>query len=428
MARQNGLTVIVPLKKGATEDVRRMLGIIHRRLEDSTLIPFADLKSVHFIRWVILPETKSEVTGREYPASLVFHSSFDGEVREHLLELVNEAKQGIDAIYRHCRGYPAEEHRTEDSRVDYLLAHEYWPGIFYEGHPGLTVVQIKKDDDLRKRIREHFEKEGAPAASPLELREKIREFVKGEEDLTWARDGGPPRLRLGFSAVKWTGIFLLSLVCALVMGPSLALLCIAVYRLEKGDSWEPVSPKDTGEADFEEVQGVEDYIAQNQYTHVVEVKEGSVRAKALSNVLSLVNMTGKLPFFRKTIINLSSLHFVSWVLIDGGQRVLFLSNYDGSAIKYVGDFVDRSKGIPKALTGIWSNTHGFPKSHCLIWKGAKDLPKFRDFLRDHQKHSQVWYSAYSTLTASEITSNQEFRLGLSGAMDEDEARKWLQKL
>jgi hypothetical protein len=126
-------------------------------------------------------------------------------------------------------------------------------------------------------------------------------------------------------------------------------------------------------------------------------------------------------------LGVSTLHFVRWEIIDGGKRLLFLTNYDGSMISYVGDFINKSWQIPSALTAIWSNTVGFPKTHWLILEGARDINRFTAFLLDYHVPTQVWYSAYKRFTTGNISNNEKIRRGLFGNLNEQETVEWLQR-
>ncbi len=107
--------------------------------------------------------------------------------------------------------------------------------------------------------------------------------------------------------------------------------------------------------------------------------------------------------------------------------MLFLTNYDGSMVSYVGDFVNKSWQIPSALTAIWSNTAGFPDSRWLVLDGARDIDGFTAFLRDHQVPTQVWYSAYKRSTNGNVLNNAGIRRGLFSDLDDREIQEWLRR-
>ncbi len=106
---------------------------------------------------------------------------------------------------------------------------------------------------------------------------------------------------------------------------------------------------------------------------------------------------------------------------------MFLTNYDGSMLAYIGDFVHRSWQVPSVLTAIWTNTLRFPPSRWLVLDGARDVPRFTAFLREHAVPTQVWYSAYKGVTAGNKLNNDRIRRGLAGELGEEETRVWLRR-
>jgi hypothetical protein len=311
--------------------------------------------------------------------------------------------------------------------MDFLADHAAPAAVFYRGPPGLRGVQIRADEVLRDGIADFLVKGNLPESpSPLTMHKAIRSFVTEETALNKALGSGEapgPSLSLAARA----GIIALGLVLAPVLG----LWMLLIRILEISESGEPAMGPHPDRAECFERRKIldrEDLIAQNQHTHVVEIKPGWLRAATLRTVLFGVNFAGRRVYNRGSLGGVSSLHFVSWVIIDGGRRLLFLSDYDGSTLKYVGDFVDRSRKIAPALTGMWSNTLGFPETRWLFGKGARNLPLFLAFLRDYQQHAQVWYSAYEHLTTKNILNNREIRSGLAGGLSERDAQRWLQRL
>ncbi len=113
------------------------------------------------------------------------------------------------------------------------------------------------------------------------------------------------------------------------------------------------------------------------------------------------------------------------MIIDRGRRLLFFSNYDGSWVNYLGDFIDKAAA---GLTAVWSNTLGCPKAHGLYSAGATDEQRFKSWTRDHQIVTQVWYSAYEELTVDNINNTHKLRIGLFGDLTAAEEREWLSLL
>ena len=92
------------------------------------------------------------------------------------------------------------------------------------------------------------------------------------------------------------------------------------------------------------------------------------------------------------------------LLIDRDQRLIMLSDYDGSWENYIDEFAEM---ILSGLDAIWETSFGYPPD------GARDLPAFKRFLRAHQVSAEVFYSAYPDQTILNITRN----LRLARAVD-----------
>jgi deferrochelatase/peroxidase EfeB len=104
------------------------------------------------------------------------------------------------------------------------------------------------------------------------------------------------------------------------------------------------------------------------------------------------------------------------------NKLLFFSNYGGSWESYLEDFITKASN---GLTGVWSNTVGFPRTENLFTKGAADGERFKHWARRQQQPSRFWYSAYPRLTTARIRMNAAIRQGLATVSTEDEASAWL---
>jgi hypothetical protein len=138
-------------------------------------------------------------------------------------------------------------------------------------------------------------------------------------------------------------------------------------------------------------------------------------------VLWLVNLLARTST-KGELSGIPSIHFAHWSLIDNGRRLLFLSNYDGSWISYLDDFIDKAS---IGLTAVWSNTVGFPPAKLLVFEGAQNEAGFKSFSRDSQTPAQVWYSAYPDLTVQNIDKDSSIREDLFTTPDETAAKNWL---
>ena len=70
LTRQGALTVKVTIESGQEARLAALLATINAGVGKGVPIPFGDLKTVHFMRWVILPANAA----KNIPASLVLSS------------------------------------------------------------------------------------------------------------------------------------------------------------------------------------------------------------------------------------------------------------------------------------------------------------------------------------------------------------------
>jgi hypothetical protein len=149
-------------------------------------------------------------------------------------------------------------------------------------------------------------------------------------------------------------------------------------------------------------------IAQNALTHCAIVKPGWLRYGLLQYVFWAIGWRVRLvDRYDGALGGIASIHFARWVQLDqergrARRRLLFLSDYDGSWESYLGEFVDRASN---GLTAVWSNTENFPKTAWVALQGAKDEQRFKDWTRNRQLATPVWFTAYPDRTLSNVEND-----------------------
>jgi hypothetical protein len=283
---------------------------------------------------------------------------------------------------------------------------------------------VREEAALREQIEGHLDDlvlGGQARDTPRAIRRRIQEFAKGLSP-DWTRPV-PPRMTFSERFVPWATLvatLLLALFLALALFPLFILYVIALRRSERADRAHIPPP------DHAHVGGLaarEDRIVQNHMTNLRYVKAGRLRRLTLRLVLLAVNLVARVSTHGQ-LVGLRSLHFAHWVMIDGGRRLLFLTNYDGSWENYLDDFIDR---IAVGLTAIWSNTINFPRARFLVFGGAKDGARFKATARESQFYTNVWYSAYPGLTVQAIDNNSAIREDLFTPLGEAQTRAWLRR-
>jgi hypothetical protein len=141
----------------------------------------------------------------------------------------------------------------------------------------------------------------------------------------------------------------------------------------------------------------EDVVTQNQLTLVTVVKPG--QADRVRAVMSAIDSYSRRLSPPGSLIGISTIHFVKWLVVDEGRRLMMISDYDGSWESYIDEFAEM---ILSGLDAIWETSYGYPPD------GARDLPAFKRFLRSHQVPSEIFFSAYPEETVLNIVNDRAF--------------------
>ena len=433
---EGALTIAVRINEGGVEPLRQLLGQIGRNIASNPYIKFSALKTTHFLRWVILdlPPRDDEPA---YPPQLVFESNYDGPLEAHLDELVRTAGQTMDLIYGDCEGYPPSGERIIPEITKFLRSKIIPHAAFFRGYPGKTVTEIKQDTRVFRLIRAFLD--GNDARLRTLSNSGIRQELLGHlesQDALWPPVTPPYQTRLS-RLIDWLLkrrrlAFTLLAIVLTILAPALlpltlaAVLALAAGRaiLRRHEHDDPVTPKQIDQAP-RDLSAQENHTAQNQLTHVVALKPGRFRRALLRAVLWSINFLARHYFIRGSLGSISTIHYGRWVLLDKGNRLLFMSNYDGSWESYLGDFIDLAS---VGLNAIWSNTRGYPATHDLVKGGAQDEDRFKQWALDHQVAAQVWYSAHPEETTQHILGNAAIRRELQEPVCGEHLARWIRKL
>jgi len=431
--KQGALTIITPLDPAHADELEVMLVQLANSINTQTVIPFAQLDLLHYLSWVII---KSEKFGTQ----LIFESNFDGRPAAFLDQFTSRARAALDEIYKACPGYPATAANHEIAA--YLLDHAVYTDTFYIGCVGLTRQRINQEKRLREKI-ENFLDKLLPIHAATETRRLIQDFVRADPELKWAlAPAESPSLR--DKIVFWSPVAIAAVVLALlilfvvhhhgVLVP-IGVLALVVFagwvvlrRLETTDASISDEPNDlASQANPAHVRTLvkqEDRRPQNHLANVTIVKPGLLRFTILKTVLAVTNILARYKYNKGQLGGIPSIHFARWVMINHGEQLLFLSNFDGSWEHYLGEFIDQAAG---GLTLIWSNTVKFPRTTNLFQGGAADEQKFKAFARRTQIPAQLWYSAYPYLSVPNILDNAAIRHSLWGDLNDTELKAWLRR-
>jgi hypothetical protein len=135
----------------------------------------------------------------------------------------------------------------------------------------------------------------------------------------------------------------------------------------------------------------EDLVSQNQLTLVTVVQPEKL--PQIRAVLEVIDLFARRLAELGSLVGVSTIHTVRWALMDGGQRLLMASNYDGTWENYIDEFAEM---ILSGLDALWDSSYGFPEL------GSQDVAALKHFLRCHQAPANVFYSAYPAATVQNI--------------------------
>jgi len=382
-------------------------------------VPLGRVNGIHYARFYFLEPT-SDLSGQPISAELIFMADFDSPLDVRLDQLLAEGEKGLIQLFGCCQGFPAAADRAACKR--YLLDHAVADAAYYVNTFGLGVEQVLSEKRLREDLGDYLD--ATPdlrAVDPAMVRRQVVTWVASSPELRASlAPASSPELawRVG-EVIHLLLVPLVGLVLLPVVIVALPFWLIALRLHERSDVESKARPDS---AHNRALGNIEDHGPVNQFTAVGFVKPGWFRALTARLVLFLVAYGARHIFNRANLAGVKTIHFARWTFIDGGRRVIFASNYDGSVESYMDDFIDK---VAWGLNAVFSNGAGYPATRWLLWGGARNESAFKSFLRVHQAPTQVWFAAYGSLTALNIANNTAVRLGLSNQGDE---ARWLLRL
>lgn len=403
---------------------RRLAEIAHDPEHNAIFRP-GDLPDTHFMRFVIIDDPR-----RELAPLLAWESNHDGWTAAYLADVARKVPS-IDLVFECCVNYPVGGTRDVEAWVGWMSQHSRRPGAFYTAYRGVPRRTIVNDHRVHEVIREVLDREDRAALCSLprsEIQRRIREQVAlraPELDLSPTGDEEARWLIGKALAVGW---LLLLLPLALVLALPWYLM------LRHKECSDPATVYDRPVEVDPAVRDAEDRFAQNQLTHVVDIKPGAFRLATLWLVLKGIDLIAKVYSVRGDLGGITAIHFARWVIVpdrraevDGPRRhrLVFFSNYDGSWESYLGEFIDHAA---YGLTAVWSNTVGFPVTENLCGAGARDEQSFKQWTREHQVATQVWWTGTPNATVQNIRDDIWIRRRLDRGLADHELVAWLRKL
>lgn len=418
------LILLAPIHPGRERELGELLqevgdDVRGRRLEEDPgvfHIHFHRSSRIHFARFALLPDPdRGEDRHR-----LLYAATFDGDLHEHVRELT-EIVTDPDRLWGHCQGYTGV-----DRFPDFVRAHHLAPHAFYIAYRDGSVEGVHRDLALRRQVDALVDAD--PVAGIAQVEDRLAEERRRRRRpfhlvLSLLRRGGATARRflralpLGWDIVRAVVRFgpvtvwraTLQILATLHRYRAVRIFNRLVRnRLPPMASNHSALPPDRcpsvrggGPVPGRDPQGLppshrEDAVAQNQLTLLTGVEPGTLRT--LGAVMAAIDSVAKRLSPPGSLTGIRTIHFVRWVIVDEGRRLLMVSDYDGTWENYIDEFAEM---ILSGLDAIWGGATAAPPD------GARDLPAFKGFLRAHQVPARIFYSAYPGTTTQNILSNRE---------------------
>ena len=420
MVQQSPLTLVTPVLTDKQIDLFAFLKQLKVDLEDKMHESFEDIGTIHYARWLLIDyDTEHNAAALLAKPKLVFSSDFDYGVEQHLTDLCTKACDVIDRIYENCEGYPAEGARNPDSRRAYLNKWIVPCAAFYRGSPGRSLVQIRQESALRDFIRNHLNTTNYGHQTSKQVQAGLRSAVLANPGLSWVNE------KSSLPKINIIGTALLVMLLVLLSPIIIIWVLIVQFGYERHDAYFTEKRSQLNDYKISRLEQYEDIELQNQFSQLVMMKPGKVRLITFKAMMLFSRTLIKLVYVKGKLLGIPSIHFARWVLFDNNKRVIFFSNFDGSWMQYLGDFIDQSGW---GLTGIWSNTKLFPRTNFLLTKGAYDAEHFLAWSRYHQIPTQVWYCAYPNLSIKNVMNNTHIRNEVMQDLSEQKAQRFLTRI
>jgi hypothetical protein len=124
----------------------------------------ARVQTIHFARWVFLND-KSRV---------LFTSNYDGSHQGYMDDFINKVAWGLNLVFSNGLGWPRTRWlilggaRIEQSFKHFQRRHQVPTQVWYKAYPGLTLVDLRRNHDIREGL-ERAQMSDAQAIAWLKL-------------------------------------------------------------------------------------------------------------------------------------------------------------------------------------------------------------------------------------------------------------------
>lgn len=403
------LSVLAPIKPDALDRLTAALDAVYRDLSGNPYLQLGKSRTTHFARMLIIDDPQAPA-----PLRLMYACNYDGTLYDYINELL-AISPDPDALWGCCEGYTSAQPEEFAWFIRRYVADDV--DVFI-GFPSTSVERVRSQIQIRSML-EQF----------LNLKD-VQQYLADPEIqqlLALLDQIAPPPAPL---QRLW------SQCCGVLGGLGHALHQVALGaslwfaeqygKIGMNPNFSRV-PDECVSLPVREaylnhqiaLEGMENRYIQNQMTVYAPIKPGlfyQVRLRLAMFLAAAVITYGWPP---GEFSGVYTLHSFSWLLIDKGTRLIFMSNFDNSAQNYLGDFLDH---LNWALNVFYNNCVGYPEG------GMLQVDQFYQWVRSHQIPPLVYYSAYPHETVLNIMRDQQITQPLIQSFDRDALTEWLRAL
>lgn len=464
------VTVVCPITRAPSLDaIRGKVAALGNPASDEVRAALTSAGTIHFASLAVVATGEGDDASGDEKGAFVLEISGDGSTDDVISAITHAIGHRLQPIFKE-----ACDLREGVTLDDFLLKHnvEISPsfgsnaGLVFSGTPGHSVQRILAEAELADAVRPLVEQPRAINGGAAATLDEARQHVRSLGKFGWAFEpaesllerppgkwwqaitttllapavlatvallvlacwrmtyvlvfGDPPGFTFGTIAIAGTALLLAVLGILALAALIIGLCFLALRRMEDIDR--PHStPVDLGALDKILVHEDQPGQAQNHLTAISTMKVGLLRRLALRLSFYLISISAQKVFKPGFLATINTIHFARWVLLPGTNRLMFFSNYGGSWESYLEDFIAKAA---EGLTGVWSNTEGYPRTRWLFLDGARDGDRFKRWARRQQIPTLFWYSAYPGLNTTRIRTNSRIRRGMANATG-NEARDWV---
>ena len=414
MTRQNPVSLQIPIIPDQLAAVSTLLNTGKNPATKDSFFAFHKIPTVHFARWIIAPQTV------KFPPSLIYAANIDGDQDEHLKDLVKYLFDELNQILSHCIDYPDQSNRNPDHQLTYLKKYVIKTPGFYVGAPNRTVQQVHQEAQLHRAVRDFTRDHGKNWSTPREAYAAIKEFLVGDPKWDWARQN------YHLPKKQYVMTLLLAILLILLLPLLIIFVILIHFFYELRAKPFGITQNQIPLKRLAELKSQEDIIYQNQLSQVFETK-GGLRRLGLKFFLWATSYAARTWFVEGQLMGTPTIHFARWVLIDGGKRFVFFSNFDGSFDEYLGDFVDNNGW---GLNAIYGAAKGYPRTFFMFGGGSYKVLEFMGWGRRTQVPTPIWYSAYPWYGQQQIVDKSKLRVELfnSGELNDAQIKTMLKRI